>query len=142
MYYQHSITILSDGKTVTAQNNKTGTQAIARCSPEDEFKLSIGASLAIERLLEKDAEIIAGDHVQFTENFDPMYVSPYAATFVDTLPISSFLKAKYCYSVTRPPLKDEYVVIAVCNKTAYIQTVSGCGRCYVVSTIILKKVAK
>lgn len=144
MNYQHSITILSDGKTVTAKNDKTGTEAIARCSPEDEFNLAIGASLAIERLIEKEREIKAGDIVRFAENFDYLCVYPYAAEFVENLKIPTSLKVRYCYSITHPPLTSEYIVQAISNtltnKVAYIQSASGWGRCFVVNAKILKKV--
>ena len=43
------ITICSDGKTVTATDER-GRTGVAKCSPEDEFSLGYGAKLAIERM--------------------------------------------------------------------------------------------
>ena len=142
MYYQHSITILSDGKTVTARDNKTGTQANARCSPEDEFNLSTGASLAVERLFEKYSEIKVGDRVSFTGKIDPLCIFEYSADFVENLDVPNSLKIRYCYSVSNPPLNGVYVVRAIVNDRAYIQILSGSAGCFLVSTKILKKVSK
>ena len=58
-----TIVIASDGKTTTAwlkQGEKTVKTAIAKCSPDDEFSLEIGAKLALNRLFE--AECVKQDH--------------------------------------------------------------------------------
>lgn len=57
------ITIVSDGKTVTATDEK-GRKGIAKCSPEDTFSLGYGAKLAIERI----EEIKVGDEVEVTNS--------------------------------------------------------------------------
>ena len=150
MYYPLSFTILSDGKTVTAINNKTGKQAVERTLSDENFILAYKAMSAIERLIEKeehndetkDNGIKVGDRVHITDNFDSSYVYPYATDFVDELDIPNALKIKYCYSVSRPPLNADYIVEAIANNRAYIQTASCAGRCYVVSTRILKKVTE
>lgn len=46
------IVIKTDGKTVTAYRGKE--KGVAKCSPEDEFDLYTGASLAIDRLFGED----------------------------------------------------------------------------------------
>lgn len=60
-----TIVITSDGKTTTAylkQGKKTVKQAIAKCSPDDEFSLEIGAKLALNRLFE--VECVKQNHYQ------------------------------------------------------------------------------
>lgn len=49
-----SITIYQKGRAVIAKNNATGKTAIAKCHPEDEFDFSVGAKLAIDRLVESE----------------------------------------------------------------------------------------
>ena len=49
-----TIVIKSDGKTVTAYRGKE--KGVAVCSPEDEFDLYTGASLALDRLFGEDKE--------------------------------------------------------------------------------------
>lgn len=144
MNYQRSITILSDGKTVTAINNKTGMQATGCCSSDENFILVYKAAIAIERLIEKQDlntdEIEAGDRVSFSNNFDTQYIYPYDDSFVYNLPIEDSAKTRYCYSVSHPPINTEYFVLAIKGNKAYIQTVGGRFRCYVVSTKIIEKV--
>ena len=146
MYSPFSFTIACDGKTVTAINNKTGKQATGLILSDENFILTHKAISAIETLIENQAdnkdEIKVGDRVQFIDNFDSSYVYPYATDFVDELDIPNVLKIKYCYSVSRPPLNSIYYVKAIENNRAYIQIASCGGRCYVVSTRILKKVTK
>ena len=60
---QEMITIYSDGKTVRAVG-KDGSTGVAKCSPEDEFNLSVGAKLAIDRMF----EIEVGDKVEVKDN--------------------------------------------------------------------------
>ena len=143
MYSPFSFTIACDGKTVTAINNKTGKQATELILSDENFILAYKAVSAIETLIENQAnnkdEIKVGDRVQFIDNFDSSYVYPYATDFVDELDITNALKTKYCYSVSRPPLNATYSVEAIANNRAYIQAASCAGRCYVVSTRILKK---
>ena len=64
----HSIKIERKGSTVVATNEFNGTQAIAKCSPEDKFDFYIGAKLAFDRLigLSKDNE-----SNEKKENFKP-----------------------------------------------------------------------
>lgn len=55
--YEKSVHIYSDGKTTTAMlkdGKVTVRQAIAKCSPDDEFSLETGAKLALERLFEEE----------------------------------------------------------------------------------------
>lgn len=47
----HGITIERKGSTVVATDKFNGTQAIAKCSPEDEFDFYTGAKLAFDRLI-------------------------------------------------------------------------------------------
>lgn len=49
-----SITIYQKGREVIAKNNTTGKTATAKCHPEDEFDFSVGAKLAIDRLVESE----------------------------------------------------------------------------------------
>lgn len=148
MYYPCSITILSDGKMVTAIDNKTGRQAISRSLPPYEdlngFEFVYKAASALESLVEAQAdnkcEIKEGDRVSFNDSFDKVYVFPYDDSFVNNLPISTFDKIRYCYSIYNPPLNSQYIVLAIKDNKAYIQTAVGGFRCYVVSTKILKKV--
>lgn len=79
-----TIIIASDGKTTTAwlkQGKKTVKTAIAKCSPEDEFNLEIGAKLALDRLFEQEPKkeelkYKVGDRVRIVkkkigENWNP-----------------------------------------------------------------------
>lgn len=148
-HYKRLITIISDGKSVSIIDNNTGKRAEMSISNEDlnDYEFVWKAASGMERLLEfekqqnKD-EIKVGDRVHLIDNFDPSYVYPYATDFVDELDIPSALKIKYCYSVSCPPLNTDYIVEAIANNRAYIQTASCAGRCYVVSTRILKKVTE
>lgn len=150
MYYPRSITILYDGKMVTAIDNKTGRQAISRSLPPykelNDFEFVYKAATAIESLVEAQAdkeEIKVGDRVQIiADKFDAAFVYQYATEFVDKLDIPNALKIRYCYSVSHPPLNDKYIVNAVSNNKAYIETLTGMGRCFVVDTKILKKVTE
>lgn len=148
MYYPRSINIVFDEKFVTAIDSKSGRHFVERFFPNEDlndYVLIWKAASAMERLFEVEKqvnkdEIKVGDRVQFIDNFDSSYVYPYATDFVDELDIPNALKIKYCYSVSRPPLNATYSVEAIANNRAYIQTASCAGRCYVVSTRILKKV--
>lgn len=54
---QPIITIYRNGNVTTAfleENGRVVGRAVAKCSPEDEFKLEIGAKLALERLFAED----------------------------------------------------------------------------------------
>lgn len=58
-----TIVITNDGRVTTAwlkQGKKTVRQAIAKCSPDDEFSLETGAKLALERLFR--TEYVKQDH--------------------------------------------------------------------------------
>lgn len=60
-----TIVITNDGKTTIAwlkQGKKTVRQAIAKCSPDDEFSLETGAKLALERLFR--TECVKQDHYE------------------------------------------------------------------------------
>lgn len=50
----NSVTIYQKGRKVIAEDNATGKTAIAKCHPEDEFDFSVGAKLAIDRLVESE----------------------------------------------------------------------------------------
>lgn len=49
-----SITIYQKGRKVIAKDNATGKIATAKCHPEDEFDFSVGAKLALDRLIEPE----------------------------------------------------------------------------------------
>lgn len=49
-----SITIYQKVREVIAKNNITGKTATAKCHPEDEFDFSVGAKLALDRLIESE----------------------------------------------------------------------------------------
>ena len=147
-HYKRLITIIFDGKSLAVIDNNTGRRVEQSVSKEElnAYEFAWKAASGMERLLEfekqqNDDEIKVGDRVQFIDNFEPSYVYPYATDFVDELDIPNALKIKYCYSVSRPPLNTTYSVEAIANNRAYIQTASCAGRCYVVSTRILKKVS-
>lgn len=153
MYYPCSITILSDGKMVTAIDNKTGRQAISRSLPPyndlNAFEFVYKATSAIESLVEaqvdKDeikVELKVGDRVYLNDNFDKHYVYAYEDYFVSNLPITNLSKARYCYSISNPPIHVIYYVLAIKDDKAYIQTARGQNRCYLVDTKILKKVTE
>lgn len=134
------ITIVSDGKTVTATDEK-GRKGIAKCSPEDKFSLGYGAKIAIERL----DEIKVGDEVVVTDA-GKCYCT--YATFFDIYGIDVYTAARYCYG-TSVPDKLKGRVLAVyphpdTNDTtiAVIEkiTMIGRGRVYLVGTEGLKRV--
>lgn len=50
----NSVTIYQKGRKVVAKDNATGKTATARCHPEDEFDFSVGAKLALDRLIEPE----------------------------------------------------------------------------------------
>ena len=144
MYYSLSCTIQSDGKIVTAVNNKTGEHTVECCSSDEDFNLAKTAASAIERLIENQEkdndEIKVGDRVSFNANFELQYIYPFDDDFVNNLSIPITSKIRYCYSMHYPSIDTEYYVIAIKDNKAFIQTVSGDLKCYVVSTKILKKV--
>lgn len=82
--YEKSVHIYSDGKTTTATlkgGKVTVRTAVAKCSPEDEFDLKIGAKLAIERLFEEEPKkeelkYKAGDRVRIVKEKTGEYWNP------------------------------------------------------------------
>lgn len=52
---EHRIEILVEGNKVIAKNLISGKVGIAKCSPEDTFDFLTGATLALERLMEKES---------------------------------------------------------------------------------------
>lgn len=52
----HAITIERKGSTVVATDKSKGTQAVARCCPEDKFDFYIGAKMAFDRLIGLDKD--------------------------------------------------------------------------------------
>lgn len=50
------IIIYRNGNKVVAKNTYTKQEAVARCSPEDEFDFYLGATLALSRLVDKAEE--------------------------------------------------------------------------------------
>lgn len=133
------ITIVSDGKTVTATDEE-GRKGIAKCSPEDKFSIGYGAKLAIERL----DEIKVGDEVVVTDA--GLCYTTFAA-FFDIYGIDVDTAARYCYG-TRVPDKMTGLVLAVHphpdqnNTIAVVEriTTRSRGRVYLVGTEGLKRV--
>ena len=82
--YEKSVHIYSDGKTTIATlkgGKVTVRTAVAKCSPEDEFDLKIGAKLAIERLFEEEPKkdelkYKAGDRVRIVKEKTGEYWNP------------------------------------------------------------------
>ena len=82
--YEKSVHIYSDGKTTIATlkgGKVTVRTAVAKCSPEDEFDLKIGAKLAIERLFEEEPKkeelkYKAGDRVRIVKEKAGKYWNP------------------------------------------------------------------
>lgn len=148
-HYKRSITIICDGKSVSVIDNNTGRRAEQSITNEDlnDHEFVWKATSGMERLLEfekqqnKD-EIKVGDRVYFNDSFDKVCIFPYDDGFVNDLPVSTFDKIRYCYSISNPPLNSQYIVLAIKDNKAYIQTAVGGFRCYVVSTKILKKVTE
>ena len=133
------ITIVSDGKTVTATDEE-GRKGIAKCSPEDKFSIGYGAKLAIERL----DEIKVGDEVVVT---DTVLCYNLFAKFFDIYGIDVYTAARYCYGTSVPykmngrvlavhPHPDHNDTIAVVEKI----TKTGRASVYLVSTEGLKRV--
>lgn len=133
------ITIVSDGKTVTA-TDENGRKGIAKCSPEDKFSIGYGAKLAIERL----DEIKAGDEVVVTDTGKCYRLF---ATFFGIYGIDSDTAALYCYGACVPdklngrvlgvhPHPDNNDTIAVVEQINKY----GRGSVYLVSTEGLKRV--
>lgn len=133
------ITIVSDGKTVTATDEK-GRKGIAKCSPEDKFSIGYGAKLAIERL----DDIKVGDEVVVTDTGKCYRLF---AKFFDIYGIDVYTAARYCYGTCVPdkmngrvlavhPHPDHNDTIAVVEKI----TKTGRASVYLVSTEGLKRV--
>jgi hypothetical protein len=133
---------------VKAIDNKTGREAISRSLPPyndlNDFEFVYKVASAIESLVASQAvnkdELKVGDRVYLHDSFDKVCVFPYDDSFVNDLPVSTFDKIRYCYSISNPPLNSKYIVLAIKDNKAYIQTAVGGFRCYVVATKILKKV--
>lgn len=135
-------TVMVDGKTVAVSKKvKTGKNkqgfptykavtATSRCAPEDEFGLSMGVALAMDRLskeLGKD-KIEVGDKVRIKDS-ELSYT-----TYIDWITMNiNDIKLAACYDYNAIPKMDgeEYIVKAIApwkngsdNMLAYIQ------RCY------------
>lgn len=101
--------------------------AFARCDPEDEFSLSMGVALAMDRLnkeLDKD-KIEVGDKVKI-KNSDLSYIT-YVSWIAENV---NDIKLAACYNYNTVPKMDgnEYIVKAIApwengsnNMLAYIQ---------------------
>lgn len=133
---QEMITIYSDGKTVRAVG-KDGSTGVARCSPEDEFDLSVGAKLAIDRL----DTIKTGDIVR-VENNGELYRGFYSFFGEHKLPIDWAGRYQYTQSL---PNDAEGIVLAIqTNRGRKIAVLNfghkDRGRIYLVGVDGLKKV--
>ena len=132
-------TVLVDGKTVAvSKKTKTGKNefdfptfktvtATSQCSPEDEFSLSMGVALAMDRLDKElgKGKIEVGDKVKI-KNCSLSYL-----TYVDWIAENvNDIKLAACYDYNALPKTggEEYIVKAVApwkngdnNMLAYIQ---------------------
>ena len=121
--------------------------ATARCAPEDEFSLSMGVALAMDRLskeLGKD-KIEVGDKVKIKNcsKVYPVYVSWLRENLCDIDDI-----ARYAYGV-RPYVSDDYYKVLVIapytpnsdKKLAYIKEIGNTHfPCYLIEVDGLEKV--
>lgn len=65
------IVITTDGKTTTAkmyEGKKVLKTAKSQCSPKDTFDFSVGAKLALERVIEKEPKFKIGQFVRVIDN--------------------------------------------------------------------------
>lgn len=70
-----TIVIYRDGRKVVALDKYTKKKAIARCHPDDEFDFSVGAKIAMSRLLgevENNNIVREGDSVYIKLNVDDL----------------------------------------------------------------------
>lgn len=130
------IIIYSDGKKVKAVRND-GKIGVARCSPEDEFDLSVGAKLAIDRL----DTIKTGDTVRVEDNGE-LYRGFYSFFGEHKLPIDWAGRYQYTQSL---PNDAEGIVLAIqTNRGRKIAVLNfghkDRGRIYLVGVDGLKKV--
>lgn len=56
-----SIVIFKRGRNVIAKDISAGNEAVAKCSPDDEFNFHTGASIALARLIAKTPEVLNHD---------------------------------------------------------------------------------
>lgn len=123
--------------------------ATARCNPEDEFSLSMGVALAIDRLNkqleDENGKIKVGDIVTITDG-DLSYIN-YYQWVVDNIK-SPQLLVKYAYNAIPTNNRNkEYRVITIApwksgckTNLAYIQNLDWPETCYLINVEGLKKV--
>lgn len=151
-------TVLVDGKTITVSKKiKTGKNeqgfltsktvtATSQCAPEDEFSLSMGVALAMDRLnkeLGKD-KIEVGDKVKIKDisKVYPTYISWLTKNLYGVGDI-----ARYAYGC-RPFLDEFYRILVIApysldnnKKLAYIEPFESVTKpCYLIEVDGLEKV--
>lgn len=123
--------------------------ATARCDPEDQFNLSMGAALAMDRLnkqLEEEKQALkVGDIVKIVEG-DLSYIN-YYQWVVDNIKDPQLL-VKYAYNAIPTSNRNkEYRVITIApwkpgckTNLAYIQNLDWPETCYLINVDGLEKV--
>lgn len=140
MVEQPVINIYSDGKKVKAVRDD-GKIGVARCSPEDEFDLSVGAKLAIDRL----DTIKTGDTVR-VENNGELYRGFYSFFGEYKLPVDWAGRYQYTQPLPNGAVGKVLAIQTNCGRKIAVLNIGGefghedRGRIYLVGVDGLKKV--
>lgn len=153
-------TVLVDGKTIAVSKKvKTGKNelgfptfktvtAASQCSPEDEFSLSMGVALAIDRLNEKikPKDIQVGDTVKIID-FSECYTTLKEWVAKNVTDITKAIKYAYSCVPGETELAKTFKVLYIAtdvfnNKLAYIESEFFEKACYLIDIKGLKKVTE